>query len=234
METKKLFSKIFFSLNVQNSFFFLYSYLMHKYIFYQIIILHYFSDRATNHTPQKNFTGKVIAASHWCMTGSLGRFKEVKVKEASAGQPRGGCPPQEDGHPVETHHALLFSTPLHFLNKGRKQGQARVVQPSAELFDRMQCSAGKPRQSVSRRSLSDQYSTVPDFQISICGTRSLFLIFAFRSFIFMSLMQYLWCSFHLMIWSAEILLVETKPCAFISCVTTEIWGSTPILKHAAV
>lgn len=35
----------------------------------------------TNHTPQKNFTGKVIAAFHWCMNGLLGRFKEVKVKE---------------------------------------------------------------------------------------------------------------------------------------------------------
>ncbi len=120
---------------------------------------------ATNHTPQKSFTGKVVAASHWCMNGLLGRFKEVKVKEkpliclGAAGQPRGGCPPQEDGRPIETHHALLFSTPLHFLNKGRKQGRARIVQPSAELFDRMQCSAGKPRQSVSRGPLSAQYNS---------------------------------------------------------------------------
>ncbi len=99
------------------------------------------------------------------MNGLLRRFKEVKVKEkpliclGAAGQPRGGCPPQEDGRPIETHHALLFSTPLHFLNKGRKQGRARIVQPSAELFDRMQCSAGKPRQSVSRGPLSAQYNS---------------------------------------------------------------------------
>lgn len=168
-----------------------------------------------NHT-QKNLTGKVIAAAYWFVNGLLGSFKEVKVKakclvcHRAAGQPRGRCPPQEDGRPIETHHALLFSTPLHFLNKGRKQGRARIVQPSAKLFDRMQCSAGNPRQSVSRGPLSAQYSTVPDFQISIW--------IAVYSFIFMKLMQYLWCSFHLMIWSVEILLVGINPCGFISCV----------------
>lgn len=147
---------------------------------------------------------------------------EASRMSQSSGPATIGCPPQEHGRPVETHHALLFSTPLHFLNKGRKQGRARIVQPSAELFDRMQCSAGKPRQSVSRGPLSAQYSTVPDFQISICGARTLFSVFAFCSFIFMRLMQYLWCRFQLMIWSSEILLVGTNPREFISCAV--IWN----------
>lgn len=61
---------------------------------------------------------------------------------------RGGCPLESRvSYREPSCSALHYNT--SFLSKGRKQGQARVVQPSAELFDRMQRSAGKPRQSVS-------------------------------------------------------------------------------------
>lgn len=114
----------------------------------------------------------------WCGNGGTrDNTRHMSESSRSGFSPlaRGGCPLESRASYREPSCSALQYNPF-FLNKGRKQGQARMVQPSAELFDRMQCSAGKPRQSVSQGPLSTQYSTAPGFQISIYMQLFLFYV----------------------------------------------------------